>query len=250
MKRKPNLFHRVTYLGGSTVSRARLTNFSEYFRLSYLSEECFGYNTSMPRHNYWLSAWIVLGYLAVRFGLDNQWRSVSQYYSYGFELFFSIWVGWIFRKNMRFKVKWSRELVLGLLPAFLGGYLIFFLVRSSGLEIPFDFQSTELIFLLLILAPFLEEMIFRMALWEPIQAISGSPATTLTLTTLFFSIGHLIAWGSVPMAYKPFVLIQALYVILLGLGAGYRRMKSESVLPAIGVHFGFNLGFFVASQLI
>lgn len=192
---------------------------------------------------------LIASYLAIRWGLDPYWREISQYYSYAYELIFSLVVGWCYRHELKFKIKWSQEFRVGFLPALLGGALIYKLITFSGITVPFDFQSFELIFLLLILAPVLEELLFRMALWETSQKVFKSAPVTLVMTTLFFSVGHLMALWHIPAPYKPFVLIQTLYVIFLGLGAGYRRIQSGTFLAGILVHFAFNLGFFLAALL-
>ena len=59
-----------------------------------------------------------------------------------------------------------------------------------------------------------------------------------------------MAYFAVPDEFKNFVMYQTVYVIVLGLAAGYRRLKANSVLAAILIHFGFNLGFYIASQAL
>lgn len=188
-------------------------------------------------------------YLAVRLGLDSVlWRNITPYAAYAFELVFVIIVGWFYRQRLKcFGFRPTQVLTDGLLP--LGaGFATYKLALFSLLPIPFDLQSTELIFLLLIVAPVLEELIFRMALWEPIKDLTASPAVLLVSTTLLFSFGHLQALWSVPQELRAFVLYQSLYVIILGLGAGWRRLQSQTLLAPILVHFSFNLGFFLASR--
>lgn len=194
-----------------------------------------------------LSLGILIAYALIRFGLDHAWRQVSPYYSYGFEFLFAWAVGYTFRRDLKLKLRFGRELRLGFLPALLGGFAIFKLIELSTLSVPFDFHSVETLALLLALAPTLEELLFRMALWEPAEKLLGSPAATLVVTTVLFSMGHLMALFTVPGQFKPFVLIQSLYVMMLGLGAGYRRIRSGTFLAGTIVHFGFNLGFVLAA---
>lgn len=194
-----------------------------------------------------LSFGILIAYAVIRFGFDHAWREVSPYFSYAFEFGFALAVGYAYRRDLRFTLKLGQELRLGFLPAFFAGFAIYKLVGLSTLTVPFDFHSAETLVLLLVLAPTLEELLFRMALWEPAEKLLKNPATTLFITTSLFSMGHLMALFTVPGQFKPFVLIQSLYVMLLGLGAGYRRIRSGTFLAGTIVHFGFNLGFVVAA---
>ena len=85
-----------------------------------------------------------------------------------------------------------------------------------------------------------------MALWESLGELLKKSSLVIIGTTLLFSLGHLMSFYAVPLGYKPFILIQTLYVILLGLGAGYARLITGSVTAAMVVHFCFNFGFFLA----
>jgi len=194
-----------------------------------------------------ISSGIILGYILIKFGFDSWWRSISEYYGYGFEVIFVLAVGWTFRKSIILKFPINRQVLLSFLLSLLSGFIIYRLITYSGLIIPFQFDLFEMIFLLLVISPILEELIFRMALWEPIKCLVKEPVKILILTSILFSLAHLMAIWVVPYSFKPFVLIQALYALLLGLGAGYRRLVTGSVLAAMIIHFGFNLGFYFAS---
>ena len=153
----------------------------------------------MPNHSKTLALFFLAFYFAIKFGLDSYWRTISEYYSYAFELVFVGVVYFVYRQFVQFRISCK------------------------------------------------EELVFRLALWEPLKALLPSKNFVLVTSALLFSVGHLIALWAVPAEYKAFVLVQTFYVILLGLGAGYRKLKTESVLSAILVHFGFNLGFYLVS---
>lgn len=198
--------------------------------------------------NVWFGAFVILFFLVFRLGFDSFWQQLSPYYAYVFELAFVGTVGFIYRQQ----IKWKVEITDNLIPvalSFAGGFAIYKLAPFSGIAIPFDLTVTETIFLLLILAPILEELIFRMALWEPMKTIFKKPSTIVIGTSILFSVGHLMSLWAVPEQFRVFVLYQTLYVILLGLGAGWRRLVTGSVTAAILVHFGFNFGFFIASKV-
>lgn len=195
-----------------------------------------------------LAAWVILGsYIIVRLLGDSYWRLVSPYFAYGFEVVFVGACYLFYRSQIQIGKIQNIHPVVDIFIPLGGGYLVYKLAGFAGIGIPFDLSGGETIFLLLILAPFLEEAIFRMALWEPLKALVKSPAVLLCSSALLFSAGHFVALWSVPEPYRVFVLYQSLYVILLGLGCGWRRYKTNSVLNAIGVHISFNLGFFLAS---
>ena len=185
------------------------------------------------------------GFLAIRFGLDHYWRQVSAYYSYAFELAFSIWVASVYRSNFRWAIRYLPEIRTGFLPALAAGFGSHALLRVMNISVPFDLSSGETIFLLLVLAPLLEELVFRLTLWEPLHALMKSPGLTLGVTSVLFSTSHGLALFFVPAEFQLFIAAQCTYTLVLGLGAGYRRWKSQSPVAAILVHFGFNLGFFL-----
>ena len=56
-----------------------------------------------------------------------------------------------------------------------------------------------------------------------------------------------MALWTVPEQFRSFVLYQTLYVIILGLAAGWQRLRQNSILAGILLHFSFNLGFYIAS---
>lgn len=194
-----------------------------------------------------MKAAIPLIYILLRIVGDFWWRTVTPWAAYTFEILFVIVVGYVYRKRLIFRLP-VKVAVSSALLSLAMGFSIYRLIVSAGLQVPFDFNSMELLFLLLVLGPILEEFIFRMALWEPIADLFKKKSdAVLILTTALFSVGHLQAFWSVPLEYRPFVLIQGLYVILLGLGCGYGRMRTGSISGAIYIHVGFNLGFFLAS---
>lgn len=193
---------------------------------------------------------IVLGiYIFLRLIPDQAlWRTLSPYYSYAFELALVFFAYFSFGTGISFKFPRLKEsLPIWILGASAGA-AVYRITIFSGTQIPFDFSGVETIFLLLVLAPVLEELIFRMALWEALKSFRWKPETVLVASTLLFSFGHFQAIAAVPAEFRAFVWIQTLYVILLGLGAGWARHATGSVTASILVHFGFNLGFFLASR--
>src|SRR5262245_14135195 len=117
---------------------------------------------------------ILLFYIIFRIGCDSFWQQFSVYYSYAFEAAFVAAVGFYYRNEL----KWKIDIKPNLMPfvwSLAGGFSVFKIAGLSGITIPFDLSSSETIFLLLILAPILEELIFRMALWQPLEHVLKKP---------------------------------------------------------------------------
>lgn len=175
-------------------------------------------------------------------------RSISEYYSYLFEVGFVVFAGWIYRDQITFFKVPSKTDVVGMVVAFLFSFMIYKIADWFQIQIPFDLQSQETVFLLLLLAPVLEEAIFRMALWQAFVSFISNSWLVIFLTTIFFGLGHFNAYWFVPEEYKSFVIYQTSYVMLLGFGVGWVRYRSQAIISPIFVHFCFNLGFYLGAR--
>jgi membrane protease YdiL (CAAX protease family) len=127
------------------------------------------------------------------------------------------------------------------------GFGVYRLANFSGISIPFDFKSLELVFMLLLIAPILEELIFRFALWELVDDLIQNKEIQIWISAILFSVGHLITIFMISPDFRPFVLYQAMYVIILSIGAAKMRQESKGIIGSILVHFFFNFGFYLAS---
>ena len=197
-----------------------------------------------------IGALLVGGYILLRMVADPFfWRNFSEYYSYAFEVGFVALACFLFRGRFKFLSRPSKDDAIAIIAAAVGGLLVYRAASWVGVPIPFDLNATETIFLLLVLGPILEEAVFRLAIWEGFQALTGNSCATLVATTLLFAAGHFAAYWFVPAEFHGFVIYQTSYVILLGLAAGWRRRQTNAISSAVVVHFGFNAGFFLASRL-
>src|SRR5437868_1169668 len=88
------------------------------------------------------------------------WRNISEYYSYAFELGFVAAAYFVFRKRIRLFKVLERIDAIAYVVMIAEGFLVFRLADCFGVPIPFDLSGSETIFLLLLLAPTLEELIF------------------------------------------------------------------------------------------
>lgn len=193
---------------------------------------------------------IVVGYVLIRMLGDIYiWSRLDPYFSYGFEvLFVSAVMSFYRHKRPWFNPPQIKDLYLSLLILMAGG-LTYVFAGLLGMGVPYDLNSSTTILFLLAVAPILEELIFRLALWEGIKAISDHAFSTITVSTLLFSIAHLVAYWVVTSSIQSFVLYQALYVIPLSIVISYRRHYANSVFSAMLLHFGFNFGFYLASKI-
>lgn len=193
---------------------------------------------------------IVVGYVLIRMLGDIYfWSRLDPFFSYGFEVIF-VGLVMVFYRHKRpwFLPPQKQDLYVSLV-LLLAGSLTYVAAGLLGMGVPYDLEAPMTIFFLLIVAPVLEELIFRLALWEGIRAISDQAFSTITISTLLFSIGHLVAYWVVPSSIQAFVLYQALYVIPLSVVISFRRHYANSVFSAMLLHFGFNFGFFLASKI-
>ena len=189
--------------------------------------------------------------MTVRFVLSEPLGALGAYAPEAFDLI----VIFLVVLGLKIKPKFSRPSSRTLFVSALSlstGFLIFTLARAtrswSGIEVPFDFQSTELLVLILLLGPLLEELLFRHALWEAFARYDHRLAWAGT--TLLFAYGHFHAWFGIPPEFRSFVVYQTVYVFGLGAVCGAARKKTGTLTAPLLIHFGFNLGFTIAARTL
>lgn len=195
--------------------------------------------------------WISLAfiYLLVRFAFTVQLDSLGTYSSYVFEIVCVLAALILKTQSTPSLFNFPRILTsaYGALIAFIAGFTMFKTAGFFGILVPFDFKQTEALIFLLLVAPFLEELLFRFFLWSPFQLLTKNPKVTLIITSLIFSYSHFHAFWFVDKEIYPFVIFQTTYTFFLGLACGYFVYRYTSIAGAILFHFAFNLGFYLAS---
>jgi membrane protease YdiL (CAAX protease family) len=151
----------------------------------------------------------------------------------------------IFIFKNQFKIKNQGKQTRHFLRYFIGGIVTILYCKIFATELPFDLGSRTIFFIIVFLAPILEELIFRFALWNAIEKITGCSKVAHTLTTILFSLAHFKAILIITPRYMTFVTFQALYTLILGHTLGMRYRKNRNVLEVIILHILFNLGFFL-----
>lgn len=189
-------------------------------------------------------------YFITQYGLGNiVWKNISEYYLYTFELFF-VFLTILFLKS---KITWFGKLsiyeIKSIPLAGLFGLLVYKTAISFGLPVPFDFSSLEILMQLLVVAPILEELLFRLSLWNCIEAFSSKPKILVGFSTLLFSLGHFAAYFYVPVEFKNFVIYQTVYVIFLSIWVSMSKLKTHKMQTPILIHFIFNIGFYLGTKL-
>lgn len=118
------------------------------------------------------------------------------------------------------------------------------LMQEFGIQNPFDVHQPLIIFLLLIVAPFIEEYLYRQAFYRWLERRIGLPPLyVIGLTSILFSIAHLPGYWILPSDQQSFALAQMGYTFVLGLILGSVRHMTQSVVAAMGVHLLFNATF-------
>ncbi len=193
-------------------------------------------------------ATLALIYLVLRFGFTRQLDALGPYAAYLMEVgFVIIALGIVGRPSLR-AFKLPRAAFYYFPLALAAGYGIFIAAGYSGVPIPFDLVGTETVLFLLLVAPILEELIFRFLLWQPVQALTGRAWLALIFTAFLFSYSHLHAIWFVPPVIHSFIIYQTAYTLALGVACGYFVYRYNSVTGAMMIHFAFNLGFYLASR--
>lgn len=192
-----------------------------------------------------LSALLLLLYLIVMFPLLHRLEQLNDYASYYFEAGFVLLVAALFRKRVHFRPILSEDIELAIALSLLAGLVGYRCAGALGLIIPWDLNSRENLLFLLLIGPILEELVFRLAIWELLTAWISNWIAVLIITSGLFSFAHFFAWFSVPAEFHSFVAYQTAYVFFLALACGIARKRSGSMTPPILIHATFNLGFYL-----
>lgn len=187
-------------------------------------------------------------YIVLRFCFSARLEAWCSWSMYLIETVFVIWSLYYYRDRLKNFLNFPRQLLWIPIVAFFAGLFSAYGVTVIGLPVPFDVTAPEGIFLLLIIAPVLEELIFRFFLWMPFEK-RFKAHWAWSFTTLLFSYAHWHAVWNVPVEWHGFLAYQTLYTLMLGLGCGAMMYTFRSLGGAILVHFAFNLGFWITLSL-
>lgn len=196
------------------------------------------------RHLIWLSPII---YFSISWGFPwdkVQWDSTISI-SYLFDIIF-VTISCIFFKNffefkkIDFKGGISRIIAVLILA------IVSLLITSlSGIKSPFGYIE-HLVLQILILAPIIEELVFRQAIFIAFSNYFKNKNILLLSNSIFFSLSHLPALFILPEEFKSFIFIQLVYTFFLGWICTKARLKNGNIAESVILHFLFNLVFYFA----
>jgi len=120
-----------------------------------------------------------------------------------------------------------------------------------GLISPFKYVD-QIFIQLLILAPIIEELVFRGAFYLVSERYHNNKKFILFANSILFSLSHAPAFFVLPVEFHSFIWFQLFYTLILGWICTNSRMRTGSLIEPISLHFVFNLIFYFAitNQLI
>ena len=184
-------------------------------------------------------------YLAIRFGATRQLDAINDNASMIFEISLVALTVLLLKPRLTVKALATRAMLISAPIALIAGFAILKIARLSNISVPFDVHDMKTVIELLVIAPVLEELIFRFMLFQPIQRLT-QVKTAMIVTSLLFSYSHLHAIWFVPPEYDKFLLYQTVYTFPLALACAWMVGERRSLLSSMLVHGLFNLGFFLA----
>lgn len=182
----------------------------------------------------WLVPWIEIG------------RGVSASYLFDFVIVL-LGVG-ILRKLPILKVQNIKlELLRWVIAVFFAAACIL-IINQTKLHTPFKYVEFLLV-QMIILAPIVEELVFRFSLFELAQRLKTNIAFNYLLNSVAFSVSHLPALWVLPETFHKFIYFQLGYTFVLGTVCTHIKYRKKSDLSSISFHFFFNLAFYAAVKL-
>ena len=173
-----------------------------------------------------------------------QWNSTVSI-SYLFDILFCISCFFIFRLPVRVGNQDVKGATSRLIAAI--SVAVFSLFMTNLFVLPAPFKYIEFLFLqILILAPFIEEFIFRYAIFGATEKYFKNKNYLLLSNAILFSLSHAPAIYLLPKEFHGFIYAQLTYTFFLGWICAKARLKTGSVIEPIILHFIFNLIFYIA----
>jgi membrane protease YdiL (CAAX protease family) len=189
---------------------------------------------------------LFLSYLVISYSGWIDLDTIFPFASYVFDFVFGGVVLVLFRNWA-----WSKDrLGLGASVAFFFAWAAGFAVYEAsgvlGYHLPFAMKDPLTVLILLLVGPFIEEWVFRGALWRLLEVITGSVWPAFLISSVLFSYAHYYAIHSVDPSLQSYVRYQAIYTLGLGLFCGGIRLQ-HGWRSALVMHVFFNFGFWLGS---
>ena len=117
--------------------------------------------------------------------------------------------------------------------------------NAVGLNSPFRYLDYVFI-KLLIVAPILEEFVFRGVFIELGERVKLNRQVSSIINAFLFSLSHLPALWFLEDEFHGFIAFQLVYTVALGYICAAARFKTKGVAVPVLLHFLFNLVFYIA----
>jgi membrane protease YdiL (CAAX protease family) len=163
--------------------------------------------------------------------------------SYIWDLLFVVAIG-IYLKELP-KLRVDKLILIRLPIVALLATLSIYIVHSLKFPAPFKYIE-NIVLQILILAPLVEELIFRQAIFGLLAKLNFNEKLKIAIGSFLFSLSHAHALRFLPTEFHDFIYIQLIYTFVLGWIVTRARIKSQSILEPIILHFVFNLIFYLA----
>lgn len=161
---------------------------------------------------------------------------------YLFEVIFITIVSILLKLKIGLKLKNPKRFISKLLFTVVLGGISIGIIKNLKIETPFKYLDNYII-QLIILAPVIEEFIYRHVLFGLMERKKIDRMNIFFFNSILFSFSHAIAFFSLPSIFYPFIFIQLFYTFILGWIMTKAKMDHESILAPILLHFAFNLMF-------
>jgi len=151
----------------------------------------------------------------------------------------------IFIQKQKLNFKWKirpRLILVGSMGLF--GVISALVLGFFQIPFPYTPISLPVVLSLVVLAPIIEELLFRQALFQWILANTQSPLKTNLITSILFAGSHLVSLllGS---TFLLFHILQTAASFLIGLTLGSIMLSTRSLSTVMWVHCLFNFSFVV-----
>lgn len=164
---------------------------------------------------------------------------------YLFEIIFITIVSILLKLRVNLRVQGLKGLTSKFILTVSLAALSIALINLFEIETPFKYLDHYVI-QLIILAPIIEELIYRHVLIGLMKIKKIDRLNILFFNSLLFSFSHAIAFFSLPSLFYPFIFIQLAYTFILGWFMTKAKMDHKSILAPIFLHFIFNLMFLLS----
>lgn len=173
-----------------------------------------------------------------------QWHSTISV-SYLFDLLFIVLTCFYYKSFLHFKgFDWKGGISRVIATSIIAVISIFLI---SSLQIKAPFKYIEHLFIqVLILAPIVEELVFRHAFFIGFNKYFKNKNYLLLTIALMFSLSHLPAIFTLPAEYHSFIYAQLIYTFFLGWLCSKARLRTGNIVEPMLLHLIFNIIFYLA----